>query len=72
MMLTRVPWRLGLAALALAVPLLFLSCQEDESDRDRAHADRPADRYHHTGPHPRAHAAPGADCDRYPRADAGA
>ena len=30
MMLTRVPWRLGLAALALAVPLLFLSCQEDE------------------------------------------
>ena len=30
MMLTRVPWRLGLAALALVVPLLFLSCQEDK------------------------------------------
>jgi hypothetical protein len=31
MMLTRVPWRLGLAALALAVPLFFVSCQGDES-----------------------------------------
>jgi hypothetical protein len=31
MMLTRVPWRLGLAALALALPLIFLSCQDDES-----------------------------------------
>jgi hypothetical protein len=30
MMLTRVPWRLGLAALALALPLIFLSCHEDE------------------------------------------
>ena len=29
MMLTCVPRRLGLAALALALPLLFLSCQED-------------------------------------------
>ena len=29
MMLTCVPRRLGLAALALALPLLFLSCQDD-------------------------------------------
>lgn len=31
MMLTRVSWRLGLAALALAVPLFFLACEEDEA-----------------------------------------
>jgi hypothetical protein len=31
MMLISVRWRLGLAALALAVPLLFVACQQDES-----------------------------------------
>lgn len=30
-MLTRVFWRLGLAALALAVPLFFLACEGDET-----------------------------------------
>jgi hypothetical protein len=29
MMRMSVPWRLGLAALALAVPLLFLACEEE-------------------------------------------
>jgi hypothetical protein len=31
MMRTRVPWRLGLAALALAVPLLFLACEDGDT-----------------------------------------
>jgi len=32
MMRISVPWRLGLAALALAVPLLFLACEEDTAE----------------------------------------
>jgi hypothetical protein len=34
MMRMSVPWRLGLAALALAVPLLFLACQEETTETE--------------------------------------